>query len=162
MPSGIYNDLGTKDLRAMLLDEGALEFILSFSNERYFFAGVDHRFKFCLIGAQKGGTSDRFTAAFRFNPRVAVAPTDFPAFVTDPQNLVTVTRASIHRFSSDSLSIMEFQTQRDYQIADKLYADHPLIGQTVDGAWNLKFTSEFHMTNDRDLFNTAGVGLPLY
>lgn len=162
IPSGIYTDLGTKDLREMFLDEGALEYILSFSNERFFFNGVDHRFKFCLIGAHKGGTSDHFMAAFRFNPRVAIAPDEFDSFVSTPSNLVTVTRDAIKRFSPDSLSVMEFQSQKDYAIADKIYGTHPLIGQTVDGAWNLKFTREFDMTNDRDVFNTAGVGLPLY
>ncbi|MGB7342499.1 MAG: N-6 DNA methylase, partial [Phototrophicaceae bacterium] len=50
VPSGIYTDLGTKDLRQMFLNEGSIEYIYSFSNERFFFAGVDHRFKFALIG----------------------------------------------------------------------------------------------------------------
>ena len=54
VPSGIYTDLGTKDLREMLLNEGNIQYIYSFSNERFFFPGVDHRFKFALIGAQKG------------------------------------------------------------------------------------------------------------
>ncbi|MFC1961367.1 Eco57I restriction-modification methylase domain-containing protein, partial [Chloroflexota bacterium] len=39
VPSGIYTDLGTKNLRLMLLDEGHIQYIFSFSNERFFFPG---------------------------------------------------------------------------------------------------------------------------
>jgi hypothetical protein len=128
VPSGIYTDLGTKDLREMLLNQGNLQYIFSFSNERFFFPGVDHRFKFCLLGAQKGSQTDRFWAAFRFNPRVAVAPDDLPAFLANPANLIEVQRESLARFSPDSLSVMEFQTRRDYTIAERIYADWPLLG----------------------------------
>src|SRR5690606_249798 len=68
VPSGIYTDLGTKELREMLLDEGNIEYLFSFSNERFFFPGVHHSFKFTLLGVQKGVHSDGFWAAFRFNP----------------------------------------------------------------------------------------------
>lgn len=163
VPSGIYTDLGTKDLRQMLLfDEGSLDYLYSFSNERYFFNGVDHRFKFCLLAAHKGGSEAAFQAAFRFNPRVAVTPADFPAFIADPANRITVERESIRRFSPDSLSLMEFQNAGDYAVAEKIYGEWPLLGEQIDGVWNVKLTNEFHMTNDRHLFNTKGEGLPLY
>ncbi len=162
VPSGIYTDLGTKDLREMLLGEGNIQYIFSFSNERFFFPGVHHSFKFALIGAQRGPQADGFWAAFRFNPRVAVAPADLPAFLANEDNLMYVRRDSLEKFSPDSLSVMEFQTRRDYEIAEKIYDDHPLLGQHVPDGWNVKFTAELHMTNDRDLFNTRGVGLPLY
>ena len=72
IPSGIYTDLGTKELREMLFTKGRVEYLYNFSNERFFFPAVDHRFKFTLLGAQKGVTSDGFWATFRFNPRVAM------------------------------------------------------------------------------------------
>ena len=162
VPSGLYTDLGTKELREMLLDEGHIDYLFSFSNERYFFPGVDHRFKFVLVGAQKGPQSDGFWAAFRFNPRVAVAPDDLPAFLADPDNLIYVRRESIARFRPDSLSIMEFQSRRDYEVAERIYADHPLLGEVLAGHWNVKFTREFDKTNDRSLFNTREMGLPVY
>lgn len=37
IPSGIYADLGTKELREMLLNEGHIEYLYNFSNERFFF-----------------------------------------------------------------------------------------------------------------------------
>ena len=162
VPSGIYTDLGTKDLRVMLLNEGNIQYIFSFSNERYFFPGVDHRFKFALIGAQKGEQRAGFWVTFRFNPRVAVAPADLPSFLANDDNLIYVRRQSLERFSPDSLSVMEFQTRRDYAIAEKLFDRFPLLGEERSDMWNVKFTSEFHITNDRGLFNTLRRGLPLY
>ena len=89
---------------------------------------------------------------------MAVAPADFPAFVADSENLITVERESIRRFSPDSLSLMEFQNPRDYAVAEQIYGDWPLLGEQIDGTWNVKLTNEFHMTNDRHLFNTHGEG----
>jgi hypothetical protein len=158
----VYTDLGTKELREMLLNEGQIEYLYSFSNERFFFAAVDHRFKFTLLGAQKGSQSDGFWATFRFNPRVAVRPEEMPAFLANLNNLIYVRRESLERFSPDSLSVMEFQTRRDYEIVERIYDDWPLLGQKIDDSWNIRFTSEFHMTNDRNFFNEAKIGVPLY
>src|SRR5690606_6591004 len=111
IPSGIYIEHGAKELREMLFDKGQIEYLFSFSNERFFFSGVDHRFKFVLLGAQKGITSDGFWATFRFNPRVAVAPDELDDFLADPSNLIYVRRKSLERFSPDTLGLMEFQTR---------------------------------------------------
>jgi len=162
IPSGIYSDLGTQQLREMLFEEGCIDYLYSFSNERFFFPGVDHRVKFTLVGVQRGRQSDGFWAAFRFNPRVAVAPEDLPTFIADPENLVYVRRESLARFSPDSLSLMEFQTQQDSDIAGQIYGDWPLIGDDVDNQWYMRLNNEFHMTNDRALFNQTGNGYPLY
>ena len=162
VPSGIYTDLGTKDLREMMLNEGSIQYIYSFSNERFFFPGVDHRFKFCMLGAHRGKQTDGFWAAFRFNPRVAVAPDDLPMFLGDKSNQIYVRQSLLERFSPESLSVMEFQNKQDYEIAEKIYKDWMLLGIQAPDMWNLKFGQEFHMANDSQLFNETKSGLPLY
>jgi hypothetical protein len=162
VPSGIYTDLGTKDLREMLLNEGNIQYIYSFSNERGFFSGVHHDFKFTLIGAQKGQQSEGFWAAFRFNPRVAVTPDELPAFLANSDNLIFIRRDAIFRFSPDSLSLMEFKNQHDVNITEKLYGEHPLIGDKLVNSWNIRLNREFDMTNDRKLFNTNSGMIPVY
>lgn len=162
VPTGIYTDLGTKQLREMLLTEGQIQYMFNFSNERFFFNDVDHRFQFTLLGVQRGEQSDGFWATFRFNPRVAVEPDGLPAFLADESNLIYVRRDSLALFSPDSLSVMEFQTPTDYQIAEKIYNDWPLIGQTVADLWNPELAQEFHMANDSHLFNQARLGFVLY
>lgn len=162
VPSGIYSDLGTKELREMMFDEGAIEYFYNFSNERFFFAHVHHGFKFTLLGAQKGKISNGFWATFRINPRVAVKPENLPGFLSNRQNLMYVRTKSLARFSPESLSLMEFEEPKDYQIADKLFSDHPLMGEKIGAVWMPDFAREFDMSNDSNLFNEDGVGLPLY
>jgi hypothetical protein len=58
---------------------------------------------------------------------------------------------------------MEFKQDIDIQIAEKM-SRFPLLGETLPDTWNLKLTSEFHMTDDSYLFKTepAKGRLPLY
>jgi len=161
IPAGIYTDLGTKALRQMLFEEGRIEYLYSFSNEKFFFPDVHHSFKFTLLGAQRGVPSDGFWATFRFNPRVAVAPEELTSFLAEPANQVYIRLNSVLRFSPDSLSVMEFQSQTDADVAATLYR-HPLLGDQIDDAWNVRLNREFDMTNDRHLFNQNGDGFVLY
>ncbi|MCI0709397.1 MAG: N-6 DNA methylase [Chloroflexi bacterium] len=162
VPSGIYTDLGTKELREMLLNEGRIDYIYGFSNERFFFKDVHHAFKFALIGAQKGVEGDGFRATFRINPRIAIAPDDLPTFLADIDNLIYMRQKSLARFNPTSLSVMEFMSARDYQVAERVYGDLPYLEDQGDDLWDVRFGTELHMTNDRDRFNQLGNGLPLY
>jgi hypothetical protein len=58
---------------------------------------------------------------------------------------------------------MEFKQPIDIEIAKKML-QFPLLGEKIDGKWNLKLTAEFHMTNDSYLFKPepATGRLPLY
>jgi hypothetical protein len=69
----------------------------------------------------------------------------------------------IKQLSPDSLSVMEFKSDLDIVIAEKM-SQFPLLGEEIQDKWNLKLTREFDMTNDSHLFKTeAGNGrLPLY
>jgi hypothetical protein len=162
VPAGIYRDLGAKDLREMLLGEGHIQYVFSFSNERGFFPGVHHDFRFTLIGAQKGVEDEGFWSTFRFNPRVAISPETLPKFLGNPSNLIYMRNSSLTRLNPDSLSIMEFQSREDYEITEKMYREFPLLGEELQDTWNLTFRRELDMTNDRDLFNRSRRGLPLY
>ncbi len=175
VPSGIYTDLGTKDLREMLFSTGQVEYMFGLANVRLFFAEVDSRFKFTLVGVKKGGETDKFRTMFLLShadwphierDRSGSVTKDSSAIlqevIGDEQRIFTMSVDMIRRFSPTSLSIMEFQTQQDYEIAEKVYADWPVLGDEVADCWNVKFTAEFHVTNDRRLFNTQGRGLPLY
>jgi hypothetical protein len=69
----------------------------------------------------------------------------------------------VRRLSPDSLSVMEFKSDTDVVIAEKMLR-FPLLGQKLAGTWNLSLTQEFNMTTDSHLFKTEpGPGrLPLY
>jgi hypothetical protein len=146
----------------MLLNDGNIQYIFCFSNERGFFHGVHHDFKFTLAGVQKGPQSDGFWSVFRFNPRVAVKPDELADFLGKAANLIYVRRDSLAKFSPDSLSIMEFQTRRDYEVVEKIFDEKPFLGNSIEGSWNVRLNNEFHFTNDRHLLNQRRQGVPFY
>jgi hypothetical protein len=162
VPAGVYRELGTKEIREMLLSLGHIDYLFNFSNEKGFFPGIHHDFRFSLIGSQKGPQREGFWATFRFNPRVAVAPEDLQEFIADRSNLIFIQETTLSRFSPNSLSVMEFETEHDYQIAGQIYGNWHHLGDQVDGSWNPRFAQEINLTSKRRLFNTRAYGLPLY
>ncbi|MEJ1959141.1 MAG: DNA methyltransferase [Nitrosomonadales bacterium] len=180
IPSGIYTDLGAKGLRDLLFNHSHIEGLFCFENRKTIFEGVDSRFKFVVLTFEKtakprlqqegernvsappddllapnGGTTS-FPAAFM---RHDVAELDrFPN-----EGALWLDVELIRHLSPDSHSVMEFKSDLDVQIAKKMLR-FPLLGEEIEGAWNLRLSNEFHMTNDSKLFNTEpGAGrLPLY
>ena len=124
---------------------------------------MDHRFKICIFSFQKAGSTPHFAAAFRSQPREAVRVEDLDRFLHDPDEHVQISTGLIRRLSPDSLSVLEFKSDLDVQIAEKMLR-FPLLGEERDDSWNVRFTAEFHMTNDSGLFKESpGNGLlPLY
>ncbi|HPG61131.1 MAG TPA: ATP-binding protein [Casimicrobium sp.] len=184
IPSGIYTDLGAKGLRDLLFEHTQIQGLFCFENRKEIFEGVHRSFKFVVLTFEKsvalrvqvaGETNasappndllanaalatrgtQRFPAAFM---RHDVAELDrFPA-----QGSLWLDVPLIKRLSPDSHSVMEFKSELDIEIAKKMLR-HPLLGERMEGAWNLVLGNEFHMTGDSKLFKTAsGPGrLPLY
>jgi hypothetical protein len=162
-PAGLYNDLGAKELRVMLLDENTLRALFGFSNVGNLFDGVNDRVKFCLVTATRGGTTTEFPVAFRINPREAVGAEQLPTFLRDERAHVQITPSLIRRMSPESLSIMEFRGPLDVRLSERLLA-YTALSTDVPGTWKLELGREFHMTDDSKLFqNKVGKGrLPLF
>ena len=170
IPSGIYTDLGAKGLRNLLFDYTRIEGLFCFENRREIFEGVHRSFKFIVLTFVKStmprvqqagehnasaphhdlllpakGTT-RFPAAFM---RLDVAELDhFPS-----EDALWLDVEFIRRLSPDSHSVMEFKSELDVQIAEKMLR-FPLLGDEIEGVWNLRLSNEFHMTNDSHLFKT--------
>ncbi len=163
IPSGVYTDLGTKQLREMLFGSCEVDTLFGLSNEKFIFEAVHHAFKFSILSFAKEGKTTKFQAAFRINPREAVAPDRLDDFLHSPNEYLDISVDLIRRLSPDSLSVMEFKNPMDVGMAEKMLK-FPLLGEEIPDKWNLRLTAEFHMTNDSHLFKTEpGKGrLPLY
>ena len=161
-PGGIYADLGAKRLREMLLFEGKVDSLFGLSNERFIFDAVHHAQKFCILAFEKSGVTEAFRAAFRINTREAVHRDKLDEFLNSSKHLYLRTDL-IRRLSPDSLSIMEFKNETDVRIAEKM-SRFPLLGESIQGSWNVDLTSEFHMTGDSDIYRHAPASstLPLF
>lgn len=149
----IYSDLGAKQLREMLFSHAQLDTLFGVSNERFIFEGVDHRMKLCILVFEKGGATEAFTAAFRIDPREAVKPSKLDDFLNNKTEHMRIPVELVRRLSPDSLSVMEFKTPLDVQIAEKLL-QFPLLGDTASGAWVVQFTREVNNTSDMKYINS--------
>jgi len=184
MPSGIYTDLGAKGLRDLLFNHTHIEGLFCFENRKTIFEGVDSRFKFVVLTFEKSAVprlqeiGERNASAL---PDDLLTPTrtgalgtaSFPAaFMRHDvaeldrfpnEGALWLEVELIRRLSPDSHSVMEFKSERDVQIAEKMLR-FPLLGEKIEGAWNLRLSNEFHMTNDSHLFKTGPDAdrLPLY
>jgi len=156
IPSGIYTDLGAKQLREMLFGHTAITGLFCFENRKEIFEGVHRSFKFVALSFCKGKSTFTFPAAFMRHDVSELE--DFPSGES-----LQISVDLIKKLSPDSLSVMEFKSERDIDIAEKMLK-FPLLGETMEGVWNLSLTREFDMTNDSHLFQTEpGKGrLPLY
>ena len=157
IPSGIYTDLGAKELRELLFVRTRITGLFGFENRKAIFEGVDSRFKFVVLTFAKGGHTEMFDAAFM---RHEVEELErFPQ-----QGALPISVDLVCRLSPDSLSIMEFKSELDVRIDEKAL-QFPLLGEKIRGTWNLTLSAEFHMTNDgRYLFerSPAPGRLPLH
>lgn len=156
IPSGIYTDLGAKQLRELLFLQTQVTGLFCFENRKQIFENVDTRFKFVVLTFQKGGKTDNFPAAFM---RHDVSELErFPE-----QGAVDISVDLVRRLSPDSLSVVEFKSSLDVHIAQKMLR-FPLLGESIKGAWKIELHREFNMTDDAHLFReSSGRGtIPLY
>ncbi len=156
IPSGIYTDLGARQLRELLFDRTHVTGLFGFENSRAIFEGVHRSYKFVVLTFEKGGQTTSFQAAFMRHDVAELQ--DFPK-----KGALELSVDLIRKLSPDSLSIMEFKDEVDIQIAQKML-QYPLLGERLEGTWNLILYREFDMTNDSYLFKAEpGSGrLPLY
>ena len=152
VPTGVYTDLGTKQLREMLFFQCSVDALYSFSNERFIFEGVDHRFKFCLLTFDKGGKTDSFTAAFRIDPREAISKERIGYFLTSEEEHIEISVPLIRKLSPGSGSVMEFRKNLDIQIAEKMVL-FPSLGEKLNNKWNFSLFQEMNITSDSHLFH---------
>lgn len=146
IPSGIYTDLGAKQLREMLFSKTKVTGLFSFENRKKIFEDVDSRFKFVILGFEKGGMTSSFHAAFmRHDVR------DLEHFPDESSFLLTID--FIRSMSPDNMSIMEIKNQIDFEVLEKM-SKFPILGDEDAGVFVLRLNREFDMTNDSHLFST--------
>jgi hypothetical protein len=152
VPSGIYSDKGTGDLRKLFLNESRWSHLYAFQNERFVFGAVHHSFKVAAVQVEKGGEPGKLLTRFRLGPGDSPEAHELESDIPDESGYLQVSVAEIEEFSPHSGAILEIRTPRDLEIVKKLYANGVLLGDKSPDGWNIHYTTEFHMTNDSKLF----------
>ena len=143
VPSGLYSDHGTGGLRRLFLDRCRWQWLFGFENREKIF-DIDSRFKFNPVIIEKGGSTAEIRTAFM---RRKLEDWERGEELATPYS-----RAQVERFSPRSLAILEIQSERDLEILEKIYSNSVLLGDEGLDGWGIKYSTEFHMTNDSKLF----------
>ena len=144
VPSGLYTDKGTAQLRTELLFRSRWQWLFGFENRDRIF-DIDSRFKFCPVIVEKAGETEAVHAAFMRR--------DVNDWAVAERIAVPYGRAQIERFSPNTFSILEIRNTRDLEILEKLYANGVLLGDQSDRGWGIKYAQgDFNMTSDSHLF----------
>lgn len=166
IPSGIYFDRGTMELRQLLLENGEIESLIGFTNGvsggEVYFPAVHRSYKITLLVFQKGRAATDILAVFRIDPRDVPKPDEFLDYFADPNTFMKVSVSALKKFSPNDLKLLEFSNSKDYQIVEKVYEKFPTIDENIEGAWKLNFARELDVSLDRDLFNEEEKGVPVY
>ena len=156
VPEGFYNGANCMAIRKALFEEYRLSRVLGFENTReVWFKGIDSRAKFAVYCAEYPGFTERVTAGFNIREPARLAEVMAGGSLAIPVSL-------IREFSPDALAMMEFRSQRDIDIASKMYERWPKFGDETAGPPYRGYMREIDMGNDRDLFSEDPAGLPLY
>ncbi len=161
IPSNFHTDEGAMPLRKEIFENHCLRELISFENRgNGWFKDVDSRFKFDIVFFIRDKCDKPFRAAFYITRRdyeewLAENGGTFEDFIEGitfdyPVELIP-------KLSPGVLGVTEFRRGEDVKLVQKIRGDYRLLREH---GWDIK--SEFHMTNDNDLFNTSGKGLVLY
>jgi hypothetical protein len=143
VPSGIYTDKGTTDLRELFLEHCQWQWLFGFENREGIF-DIHRSFKFCPLVIQKTGTTQAIRAAFMHR--------NVDDWAQAEQHVLAYPRDRVREFSPYSKAILEIRSEQDLRVLQKIYANGVLLGDQSERGWGVKYAREFDMTNDSKLF----------
>jgi hypothetical protein len=153
LPTGIYSDFGTRDLRHTFLTCGKLDFLYAFQNERRVFLSAHHAMKQVVLTATKGGTTEQFKTRFRLGVGDSPEAHEIPDDLLHNSGAMVITPADVKQNSPTTLALLELRTKRDLQILRSMNSACVRVGDSDQG-WQARYVAEFHMTNDSKHFAT--------
>lgn len=143
VPSGIYTDKGTTELRELFLDHCDWQWLFGFENREGIF-DIHRSFKFCPLVIQKTGTTQAIRAAFMHR--------NVDDWSMAERHVLAYPRERVREFSPYSKAILEIRSEQDLRVLQKIYANGVLLGDKSERGWGVEYAREFDMTNDSKLF----------
>ena len=143
VPSGIYTDKGTTDLRTLFLDHCEWQWLFGFENREGIF-DIHRSFKFCPLVIQKTGTTHAIRAAFMHR--------NVDDWAHAERYVLAYARSQVQEFSPYSKALLEIRSEQDLRVLQKIYAHGVLLGDQSERGWGVRYAREFDMTNDSKLF----------
>lgn len=151
VPTGIATDDTTKLYFGHLAGESRLVSLFSFYEVRRWFPATDDRKPFCLLTI---GESEQATFAYDID--------SWKSFAQEEKRY-RLSSAEFKSLNPNTLTLPVFRSQRDAELAKKLYRCVPVLVEEVPrdtgghplppkNPWGIRFLSMFHMSGDSDIF----------
>jgi len=141
VPSGIYTDSGSRDLRDNFFRNANWEWLFSFENRRKVFA-IDERFKFAVLIIERHYYNSSIRAAFMVQDLSTWGQKEPPVFEVDNEFVALS--------SPRNRSILEVRSERDLTIFRKMFSGGRLLGDDT-GYWKTEYARELHVVDDSRL-----------
>ena len=143
VPSGVYTDKGTTDLRTLFLEQCDWQWLFGFENREGIF-DIHRSFKFCPLVIQKGMETKAIRAAFMHR--------NVDDWEQAESYVLAYPGDRVLELSPYSKSILEIRSDKDLEVLKKIYANGVLLGDQSENGWGVQYAREFDMTNDSKLF----------
>jgi hypothetical protein len=143
IPSGVYTDKGSTDLRTLFIESCQWRWLFVFENREKIF-DIHRSFKFGPLVLEKEGTTAEVLTAFMRH--------DLADWEQAEKLVIGYGRQQVSRFSPRTRAVLEIRDKRDLEVLEKIYANSVLLGDEGPEGWGIKYATEFHMTNDSKLF----------
>ena len=143
VPASVYSDLGSVELRQLLLNRCQWRWLFSFWNQELVFP-IDSTYRFCIVVAEKDGTPQSVRAAFFVGQLDAWVDPSPPIFLLEPD--------AIQAFSPRHKIILNIDGDEDLRALRSIYATGVPLGAAENHPWASHYAREFDMTNDSKLF----------
>ena len=169
VPSGIYSDHGTRELRRLFLEEGHWEWLFGFDNTAGLF-DIHRSYKFCALIVRKregleraggaGGANGEGEGEAEAASEQGAEPELRAAFgrrsAADWAAAETfVARLEVRRLlghSPGSLAIPELDGRADFELYERVHAGSVRMADFPDPSAPLRYRREYDMTRDSALF----------
>jgi hypothetical protein len=146
IPSGIYTDLGAKQLRELLFTHNQVTGLFCFENRKGIFECVHRSDRFLVLTFEKGGFTSCFPAAFM---RLDVSDLErFPQ-----EGAIHIAVDLVRKLSPDSLSVLEFKTEAEVQFAERI-VNHPPLDNPQSSFHHVRFERELDPSAHPEHFTT--------
>ena len=149
VPTGIATDDSTKTFFDYLVTKRRLVTLYDFENKSGIFPAVHRTTKFVLLTV--GNDTPK--------PRFAFFATEID-HLADHNRVFTLSAEEIAHLNPNTRTCPVFRSSADAELSKKIFANAPILVDERAGdagnPWGIRFVRMFDMSNDSDLFHTAG------
>ena len=156
VPSGFYSGANAAAIRSELFENWNVARLIGFINKRQrWFPAIHPETRFALYVAHNPGETSSIPCAFDVG-----SPEDL--IMLAQRGVVEVPMSVIKLQSPLALSVPETLTKADLSLVERMQSRWPSFGDEAAGEPFRQYMREVDMGNDRNLFNEAPPGLPVY